>query len=90
MSRSCLIIETSPDIWHYLVEDEDAPSGSWDWREHSSAFGPFDTRDEAFEHRADNHSNVAGSEVVNYSPELLVPDVVAQRIAEAASSTRSY
>lgn len=85
MSRSCLVIETSPDNWHYLIEDEGSPPDMWDWREKSTAYGPFTTRDDALDHRADNHANVAGSEIQPYVHGAEIDIIVAARIAESTA-----
>lgn len=90
MSRSCLFIETSPSVWHYLVEDETGSSG-WDWREQSTAYGPFSSRDEAFDHRCDNHTDVSGAEIRSYTDGATFDPVVLDRIQAAGSpATPSY
>lgn len=85
-ARSCLHIETEDSTWFYLVENEDAPENAWDWREYSTAHGPFDTLEEAMDHRADNSPGVSGSEIRHHSPSNPHPEIVHAKIAEAAAA----
>lgn len=85
-TRSCLHIETEDSTWFYLVENEDSPEDAWDWREYSTAHGPFDTLDEAMDHRADNIPGVSGSEIRRHSPSSPLPEVVQAKIAEVTAA----
>jgi hypothetical protein len=85
-AKSCLYIENEDTTWHYLVEDEDSPEDAWDWREYSTASGPFDTLEEAMEHRAGTRSDVSGSEIRKYTPNTPLPEVVRTKIEEATAA----
>ncbi|HSR22743.1 MAG TPA: hypothetical protein VLW53_04280 [Candidatus Eisenbacteria bacterium] len=63
----CTFIEVKPGRWYYLLEDWDAPKGAFDWREYATAYGPFDTENEAAEHLDDNHANPGGWSRTPYS-----------------------
>jgi hypothetical protein len=81
-NSECAFIEIKPRRWFYLLEDYDAPKNAWDWREHSRAYGPFTTIEEAQQHLRDNHANPGGSSVTHndqYKPN----EVVANKVDEA-------
>ena len=65
---NCAFVEVKPGCWYYLLEDWDSPKGAFDWREHTTAYGPFDTEDDAVEHLDDNHANPGGWSRTPYQP----------------------
>lgn len=83
--KSCLYIEVEPTEWFYLAENEDAPDEVWDWREYSTASGPFDTLEAAMDHRVDNRPDISGSEIRHYDPKVSIPPVVMSKIKDAGS-----
>lgn len=91
----CHIYEIEKGVWWYLLEDWDAPKNTWDWREFSTAYGPFDTEDEAYEHLCANHSNPGGHAVIPFEEGFTPDKVLSKRIeiaqaeAEAQRSRRS-
>ena len=62
----CTFIEVKPGRWYYLLEDWDTPKCAFDWRESATAYGPFDSEDEAVDHLDDNHANPGGWSSVRY------------------------
>lgn len=89
-TRSCLHIETEDSTWFYLIESDDSPEDAWDWREYSTAHGPFDALNEAMDHRADNSPGVCGSEIMHYNPSDPLAEVVQAKIAEAIAAANTY
>ncbi len=85
-AKSCLYIENEDTTWFYLVENEDSPEDAWDWREYSTAHGPFDTLDEAMDHRADNNPGVSGAEIRHHTPNAPLPEIVQSKIDEATAA----
>lgn len=59
---NCLFLQVEPQKWYYVLEDSSAPKNAWDWRENSTAYGPFSTEDLADQHLRDNHANPGGAE----------------------------
>lgn len=57
----CRFYEVEPSVWYYVLEDYNAPKNAWDWREFACAYGPFNSKDEAYEHLRDHHANPGGS-----------------------------
>lgn len=45
------------------MEDWSAPKQAWDWREFSTAYGPFGSEEEAYEHLRNSHANPGGHSV---------------------------
>ena len=87
MSTGCecdfvCVAATPHPIWFYVLEDYHAPKNSWDWREYASAYGPFDSEDEAFDHLHANHANPGGSSS-DYEPRESVDGVLADLIKNA-------
>jgi hypothetical protein len=91
-AKSCLYIETEDKTWFYLAENEDSPEETWDWREYSTAHGPFDALDDAMDHRVDSRPDVSGCEIKQYNPNAPLPDVVRTKIddATAAAAASKY
>lgn len=56
----CLLFESQPGSWYYLLQDCDCPVGAWDWREYASCTGPFTSEDGAFAHLRAYHANPGG------------------------------
>jgi|ERR1035437_3817966 hypothetical protein len=59
-NANCRFYEIKPGVWYYVLEDSNAPSNSWDWREYSSAYGPFNNKHEAQTHLSAYHANPGG------------------------------
>jgi hypothetical protein len=79
-NSECLFFKWSTG-WFYLLEDYHAPKNAWDWREHAQAWGPFDTRDKAYEHLGRCHANPGGSST-DETPDL-TNTVLQQAVREA-------
>ena len=58
-NSECLHFKWS-DGWYYLLEDDNAPRNAWDWREHATCYGPFETEEAAEQHLSANHANPGG------------------------------
>lgn len=56
----CVVIQTHPDRWFYVLEDGNAPKNAFDWREYATAYGPFPDKDKARAHLLLNHANPGG------------------------------
>lgn len=56
----CRFYEIKRDSWIYVLENYNAPKNSWDWRDHATAYGPFDSFESAEQHLDDNHANPGG------------------------------
>jgi hypothetical protein len=82
-NSNCNFIETEPGVWYYLLEDRNAPKNAWDWREFATAYGPFGGVELAQEHLREEHANPGGWQVLPYTPEQELSEVVQARIAEA-------
>ena len=82
---NCELVEWMPGRWYYLLEDYGSPKGAWDWRENSTAYGPFHSQDEAVDHLQQNHSNPGGWSVAEYE-ERLHKDEVLQGLIEKAQT----
>lgn len=82
-NSECDFIEVKPGEWWYLLEDYDAPKNSWDWREHSTAYGPFKTYEVAHRHLSDNHANPGGHSETPYQ-EGYQPDEIMTRLMDEA------
>ena len=54
--------------WFYILQDWSCPVGAWDWHEYATAFGPFDSYEQADAHLRANHANPGGASV-SQSPE---------------------
>ena len=80
---NCHFVETSPGVWYYLLEDGSAPKQAWDWREFSTAYGPFDDLLKAQTHLQEEHANPGGSSIRHYEPGTKPDEVLAARIKEA-------
>ena len=59
-NNECLFFQWEPDEWYYLLEDYNAPKNAWDWKEHATCYGPFQTKEKAVEHLDRNHANPGG------------------------------
>ncbi len=81
----CLFFEHQPRIWYYLLEDWDSPKGAWDWREHSTCYGPFPTKVEAREHLNRNHANPGGSCTREFDPAQRADATLDRLVTEAVS-----
>jgi hypothetical protein len=80
---ACAFVEFQPQRWYYLLEEDDAPACSWDWREHAEAFGPFATQDAAVQHLSDNHPNPGGWSTEPYSDTLTQDEILCAAITNA-------
>lgn len=58
---NCEFIEPVQGKWFYILQDSFAPKIEWDWREHATCYGPFDSEEMANEHLRNNHANPGGS-----------------------------
>ncbi len=56
----CLFVEPVEGRWYYILQDGSCPKSCWDWREHATCYGGFNSFDEASEHLFANHSNPGG------------------------------
>lgn len=62
----CSFIEPVKGRWYYILEDESAPKVCWDWREHATCYGGFNSFDEAYKHLHDNHCNPGGFSTTDF------------------------
>lgn len=89
-NSNCQFIQTEPEKWFYVLEHSHAPKNSWDWREHASCYGPFESEEKADEHLRDNHANPGGCEVCELPPGIekldLSKDEVLQRLINEAEN----
>lgn len=60
---NCLFVQVEAEKWYYVLEHGSAPKNAWDWREYSTAYGPFSTEEVAHQHLHDNHANPGGAEI---------------------------
>ncbi len=88
-AKSCIYIENEDSTWFYLAENEDSPEDAWDWREYATAFGPFDSLEEAADHRVDNRPDVSGCEIRRHNPSAPLPEIVREKIDEAMAAPES-
>jgi hypothetical protein len=81
----CFFIEVEPRQWYYVLQNGDCPVQAWDWREYATAYGSFDTFEQAVEHMHKNHPNPGGYWGETYDPDAppKVDDVLKGLIAEA-------
>jgi len=81
----CLFFEHKPGVWFYALEDWDSPKGGWDWRNHATAYGPFDSKDAAREHLNRHHANPGGSCTSPFEegrrPDPVMDNFVAEAVA---------
>lgn len=85
---ACAFIEYAPGDWYYLLENDDAPSGAFDWHEYATAYGPFPSTDAADDHLGDNHANPGGYTVATYDGRRSADEVLTARIADAPENMR--
>lgn len=85
---NCFFIEVEPGAWYYLLEEGNAPKNAWDWREFSTAYGPFGDVKQAQTHLMDEHANPGGWTVDPYEPGRQPDEVLAAKIAEAINPNR--
>jgi hypothetical protein len=90
---NCLFVQVETANWYYLLEHYSAPKHSWDWREHSDAYGPFSSEELAHEHLRQNHANPGGAEISalpNGQTRLdLEKDQLLKRLIEKAEAPRA-
>lgn len=78
----CEFVQTGDSEWFYVLQDWDCPVGAWDWREYSTAYGPFKDYESACGHLRDNHANPGGHGISDRRGTEL-PETLAERIKEA-------
>ena len=83
---NCELIEAPAGRHYYILERGSAPKNAWDWREYADAYGPFESRDEAYGHLAANHANPGGSDQVGVVDREAEP--YKSLLAEAARRAR--
>lgn len=54
-ARECEFVEVEVGRWYYILQQENAPPSTWDWREHAKAFGPFTSVEDACEHLSSHY-----------------------------------
>lgn len=82
-NSACEFIEVEPGKWYYALEHRHAPKDAWNWLEHASAYGPFDTEDDATKHLRDNHANPGGYSSMPFHPAIELSDEWKRLIEEA-------
>lgn len=87
-NSECAFVEAEPGKWYYALEDGDAPRNAWDWKEHASAYGPFDSFDEAHRHLGDNHANPGGYSMIEHSG-FKMGDAWRKLIGDAPANTQA-
>ena len=80
-ARECLIFSYQ-HTWYYLLEDDQAPRSTWDWREYATPYGPFGSEPLARQHLIDHHPN-PGSEDRTICADPLEP-IMAHHIAQCS------
>lgn len=85
---NCYFTEVQPNEWYYVLEQMDAPKNAWDWREYATAYGPFNTMDQAKNHLHRNHPNPGGYSVHDYDPGDKIDDVERRLFEQAPANTR--
>ena len=78
----CEFIEPVKGSWYYILQRWDCPVGAWDWREYANAFGPFDSFDDAQEHRRTRQANPGGFDKILFS-DCRIDDVMKKLISSA-------
>jgi hypothetical protein len=63
--HECHFYEIERGRWIYVLEDGWAPKNVWDWREHATPYGPFDSLDLAEDHLRENHANPGGHATIH-------------------------
>ncbi|MFE3268894.1 hypothetical protein [Streptomyces sp. NPDC059215] len=79
----CEFIEVNPGRWYYVLENWDALKGAFDWREHSTAYGPFVSHDSAADHLDREHANPGGYEISRYTDGFEPDAVLAALLADS-------
>ncbi len=92
-NSECHFIQVRQDQWFYILEHRNAPKNSWDWREHATGYGPFQSEDQADDHLRRYHANPGGSETYSLPAgktelDLSGDEVLRRLIEEAPSHTR--
>jgi hypothetical protein len=49
--------------WYYVLEDYNAPKNAWDWREYAACYGPYPSKEDAYERLHNNHANPGGATI---------------------------
>lgn len=79
----CDIVEVKPGEWFYVLQNWDCPVGAWDWHEFATAYGPFNTEEDAIAHLDQNHANPGGYSVDEYDPDAKFSETEEKLFAEA-------
>ena len=75
---------------YYFLQQWDCPAQCWSWREFADSFGPFDSEQEALDHRHANHANPGGYSTYNYDAEgAVAPSETTLRLIAEATVPRS-
>ncbi|WP_225731082.1 MULTISPECIES: hypothetical protein [unclassified Nocardia] len=79
---NCAFIEVQPSCWYYLLEDWDTDDTD-DWRLNASAYGPFNSENEASAHLSHWHANPGMASIQTYEPGYEPDEVLADLIQRA-------
>ena len=88
-NSECQFIEVKPNEWFYLLEHENAPENSSDWRESATAYGPFLAFENAERHLRGNHANPGGFSKLPYKAGFdLSKDPVLEKLIKQAQERK--
>lgn len=81
---------TDPETgkWYYVLQNWDSPAQAWDWREYATCYGPFDSNDDAYNHRRKNHANPGHWSIQDFTKGDTWFDSVYQRLIIEAESPK--
>lgn len=60
-----------------------APKMAWDWREYATAYGPFESEEEANEHLSTHHANPGGYNIIEVKNPEGMDDILKELIENA-------
>lgn len=84
---NCQFIEPTQNEWYYVLEDWGAPNNAWDWREYSTATGPFRSKDLARNYLTTHEANPGASSTIA-ATEFTMDSVYADLIKRARRPAR--
>ena len=68
--------------WFYVLEDWNAPEEAFDWHDYATAYGPFESYEEANQHLIDKHPN-PGGHMLDAEPRTELSSVLAELFEDA-------
>ncbi len=87
VDRELEFIEPEEGRWFYVLEDWSAPRNAWDWHEHVSCYGPFESHEAACYHQYNiSRISTGGSTITDHSSFEMTP-LLGQLIESATLDT---